>query len=249
MLGEDTLVFTKKGFKKVKDLILFDEVLTPFGDFEPIVEMSEWEEMTNKVILSTCEEIYCTDNLLWHLNGSNKYTDELVEDTSTCGVKFALEGVDDELDYSPYDYAVVVPEDVPIEIMMGSLNTKLEFLAGLIDSPICELGTSEGIYKLYIREKYSKLADEILAFIRSLSISGIKTLDKGVFCITINITKYIDILPIRDEMKLCDNYANNSRNVMIRKIEELSNNDKIMGRMLKVNKGFFLVGYSLVPVC
>lgn len=250
MLGEDIVVYTRDGFKKIKDLVLFDEVLTPFGDFEPIVEMGPWVEMTKKVELSTVEDIYCTDDLLWNLVTGSKYTDELERDTSVAGVRFALErDSDSKLGYSPYNYAVVVPKDVPNEIMMGSLDVKLKFLAGLIDSVMCELGKVDGIYNLYIGRNYRQLADEILAFIRSLGLGVARKIVGNNYCITFNVTKYIDILPIRDEMMACYDYASIGRNIIIRNIEDLSINDKIMGRKIKVNRGFFLVGYSLVPVC
>lgn len=250
MLGEDTVVYTRNGFRKIKDLVLFDEVLTPFGDFEPIVEMGPWTEMTKKVELNTVEDIYCTDNLLWNLVTGSKYTDELDRDTSVAGVRIALEQDSDRyLGYSPYNYAVVVPQDVPNEIMMGSLDVKLKFLAGLIDSVMCELGKVDGVYNLYIGQNYKELADKLLAFIRSLGLGVVRKIVGFNYCITFNITKYIDILPIRDDMMACYDYASINRNVIIRNIEDLSKNDKIMGRMIKVNRGFFLVGYSLVPVC
>lgn len=258
MLGGDTVVFTLKGFKKVKDLELYDEVLTPFGDFEPVVELGPWEEMEYKVDLSGYEDIYCSDDLLWYLyNNTSCYTDELDKDTATSNLNFELEGVSDKkLRFNPYNYAVVVPDNVPTDIMLTSLDNKLAFLAGLIDSPICELGEVDGIYKLYMNKKYKTLVDELLAFIRSLRLGCVVKLSGDVYVISFNITKYIDILPIRDEYKACYNYSSIGRNIMIKNIEKiseksnnLSKNDKIMGRKVKVNRGYFLVGYSLVPVC
>lgn len=250
MLGEDTIVYTRGGFKKVKELELFDEVLTPFGDFEPVIELGTPEYMTYMVELDGVEKIYCTGNLLWNMSTATRFTDDISSDDVRCAqLSFPLEYEEDFVSFDPYDLAVVVPNEVPNELMMGSLEHKLEFLGGLIDSPICELGDTDGIYRLYISCRYENLINEIFAFIRSLCLGVSRKIENGVCCISFNITKYIDIIPIKDEMKECYDYASVNRFVSVTRLCRLSKNDKIIGRKVKVNNGFFLVGYSLATVC
>lgn len=247
MLGVDTIVFTRHGFKKLGELKLYDEVLTPFGDFEPIMELGPLEEMKYEVQLSDDEVIYCDDNLLWYMIDAWRHTDELERSDSINGIYLPLIGKAGELGFNPYNYSVVVPNKVPLKIMFGSLREKLGFLAGLIDSPICELGLAEGIYKLYFGKKYKKLAYDVLGFIRSLDIGSTLIYEDGVYIVWFSLTKYIDRVPIRDEMKQCYDYANNSKYVSIKDIK-LSKNDKKLGRKIRVNKDLFLIGYGLITV-
>lgn len=254
MLSEDTLVLTKRGFKPVKDLMLYDNVLTPFGDYEPIMELGPWTEMTKKVSLNTCEDIICTgDLLLLGGTGADNHAvyavDELDGVDFVCSDVFPPEKSRKNIDFDPYKMAVVVPEYVPDKIILSTIDKKLEFLAGLIDSPICQLGLGEGCYNLYIKDRYKRLADSILALVRSLDLPVSRILKDRIYRISIKFDKYIDIIPIRDEMKMCFEYASNGSLMRVEKISDLSNNDKkIMGRRVKVNGSWFLVGYSLLTV-
>ena len=251
MLGEDTLLFTKDGLKKLKDLNLYDEVLTAFGDFEPIVEMGPWQECTKKVKISTGEEFYCNDDTLWGVNKNTSccdsfyYTDEL-ENTYKFNKIKEFEGFGGSYEDEAYNYAVVIPKSVPNRYLLADINTRLAFLAGLIDSPMCMLGSNEGIYELYTR--YDDLMRDIVTLLRSLALPLYISKHDGVWRIIIYMIKYIDIIPIQDDLKDCYDYAGVGLNLSINDICELKNNNKVMGRKIKVNRGSFLVGYSLITV-
>lgn len=251
MLGEDTLLFTKKGLKKLKDLALYDEVLTAFGDFEPIVEMSPWGECDKKAVLSTGEEIYCDDDTLWgavpqgYHCGSFCYTED-INGRYVFNSIIANEYFDTNMEEEAYNYAVVVPRNVPNKYLLCDLNTRLAFLAGLIDSPICMLGNADGVYELYTR--YDELARDIVTLIRSLALPLYIRKTQDVYCISVYMIRYIDIIPIQDDLKDCYDYSSMGFKLSINDIITLKNNKHVKGRRIKVNKGSFLVGYSMVTV-
>jgi hypothetical protein len=246
MLSGDTVVLTHDGFKTVKELNLYDEIMTPFGDFEPIVEMGPWEVMNNEVVLSTGEAVVCSDTLLWHVNDNKyKYTDELLDGEYACSKIFEL-GQDGLHPVIPaYDYAVVVPTSVPDAYILSSIETRLAFVGGLIDSPICEIGSRDGIYKFYTQ--YINLLTGMIALFRSLGWSIKLDFIEGVYCITLHITSHMSEIPIKDELKKSQYNCPTSINIRVQCIKDCSNKG-IMGRKIRVNGGLFLIGYSFIPV-
>ena len=60
MFGADTLFMTHKWLVPLKNLKLFDKVLTPDGRFQPIVELGDWQLVDRIVHTSTGDEIYCS---------------------------------------------------------------------------------------------------------------------------------------------------------------------------------------------
>ena len=63
MIGLDTVLFTREGFKKLSELNLYDEVLTPLGIFEPIMKMSRIDDVDYYIKTSTDEIIKCSRDL------------------------------------------------------------------------------------------------------------------------------------------------------------------------------------------
>ena len=209
MLGENTLFLTRKGFKTLKNLNKYDEVMTGYGDFAHIVELGPWIPMTKCAILSTGERIYCTDDTLWNVSAHRtfKFTDELdlEDDAESCTPIFELPGVKGRYKSGSYKKSVTVPKLVPDECLLCDVKTRLEFLAGLIDSPICEIGSGEGIYVFYTQS--DELYHGIIALVRSLGF-GVSYRRSGlVHIIRVYINKYIDALPVRDEYKESWDYA------------------------------------------
>ena len=248
MLGEDTLLFTKNGFKTLKELDLYDEVLTPFGEFEPIVEMGPWKPVDRVMQLNTLENIYCSDNLLCYtdLDAKFTYVDDLdCKIAVPFGDIFEFEG--DGLNHpvsNGYDFTVVVPTCIPDAYILSNLYVKLSCLAGLIDSPICELGNNDGIYYFYT--EYEDVRRGIITLARSLGFGVKCTCTDGVYAIRVGVDKFIDELPIKDELKRCYKPVQMIRKTGIKNVGYAKN--EVMGRKIKVNGSLFLVGYSLVPV-
>ena len=248
MLGEDTLLFTRKGFKKLKELNLYDEVLTSFGDFEPIIELGPWKECTYELTVSTGETFYCDDDILWDMNYSNAshYIYELKKGDFFGNIS-PFNGLEGERHVAEaYNYAVVVPSNVPEKYILSDIDTKLAFLAGLIDSPICMLGQSDGIYEFYTR--HEELVRDITTLVRSLGLNVYVRKVDSVWGVSVYLTKYIDIIPIHDDLKQCEGYANSYSRLSINDIKELKNDKKLLGRNIRVNRGHFLIGYSFVTV-
>lgn len=255
MLGEDTLVLTHRGFKKVRDLIIYDELLTRYGTFEPVVELGPWKNVDKVVTLSSGEQIYCSDDLLWGASKSSTpeyyssfvYTDEfdLENNMYNCNDTLEMEGDKKSSISNAYELGVVVPDRVPDEVILADLETRLAFMAGLIDSQICELRLTEGSYAFYTN--YIDLATSIITLARSIEWGARLMIVQGVYRVDVYMTKYIDALPIRDEYKLFSDYVDKDKHIKINNIETVENSD-IMGRTVRVNGGALLIGYSLVPV-
>lgn len=250
MLGEDTLFFTRKGFKKLKNLNKYDEILTGFGTFAHITELGPREKMTKCVEFTTGEKIYCTDDMLWNVGSDRgyKYTDELelLEDGATCADISEFQGVRGRKSFGNYRKSVVVPRCVPNECLLADRDAKLEFLAGLIDSPICEIGDSDGIYVFYTFS--DELAHGIISLARSLNF-GVTGKKSGlVHIIRVYINKYIDILPVRDDYKACYDYANTVFALRVKNVREIRPDEACFGRSVRVNGGFGLIGYSFIPI-
>lgn len=249
MLGADTLLFTKKGFKKLIELDIYDEVLTPYGVFEPIVKLGPWKPMDKVIKLNTLEDICCTDNLMLnaadHCNGSYTYVDEVDDKNYYFDPIMEFEGDGKNHPVSNgYDFAVVVPTCIPDAYILSPIEERLKLFAGLVDSPICELGKVDGIYNFYTY--YDDLMQGIVTLCRSLGFGVTCSKKKMVYKIGVSVNKYIDIIPIKDELKMCHNYATMSKRAYVSKVAE--NKNFTLGREVKVNGGFFLVGYSMVPV-
>lgn len=252
MLGEDTLVLTRGGFKKVKDLNLYDEVLTSYGNYEPIVEMGPWKKVDKVVQFSTGERIMCSDDVLWdtYIVGSSSqkyvYTDEIEVDKHACSNILDIVDCGKYPVHPSYDYAVVVPTCVPNAYIQSSKGIRLGFFAGLVDSPICEVGDSDGRYDFYTT--YSDLAEGIVTLARSLGWTVRVKVDKGVICICVGVTQYAEELPIK--------FRKNGeiRNMPVRtgirftSVEDIPDNNEVFGRKIKVNGGNIVIGYSLIPV-
>ena len=249
MLGVDTLLFTRKGFKKLGELDLYDEVLTPFGTFEPIVELGPWESMDTVLKLNTFEDIYCDSSLLlnviYNRNNTFMYPDDIKKTPVSFQPIFEFEGDGKNHPVSNgYDFAVVVPTCVPDAYILSSIEERLKLLAGLIDSPICELGKAVGTYSFYTY--YDDLMQGIVTLARSLGFGVTCHCSEMVYRIDVNVNKYIDIIPIKDELKICTDYTFQTRNVLIKSVKDCKN--FTLGRKIKVNGGLFLAGYSMVPV-
>lgn len=252
MLGEDTLFYTKNGFKKLKNLNKYDEVLNSDGHFTYITRLGPWKPINKCVKLSTSEEIYCDDSLLWDLSGVGefKYTDELelYEAGISCARSCELERVRPRKLENNYEKSVRIPRNIPHKYITCKLEDKLEFLAGLIDSPMCELGDHHGIY--VFSTYFEDFAHELVALARSIGYGVMcRYVPKyKIYVIRIYIDKYIDILPIRDPYKVCFREAGNSYTAFMLGIRKIEPAEANFGRTVELNDGNCLVGYSLVSV-
>ena len=77
MIGLDTVFFTREGFKKLRELNLYDEVLTPLGMFQPIMKMSKIEDVDYYIKTSTDEIIKCSSDMMLPLYNEN-HTERMV---------------------------------------------------------------------------------------------------------------------------------------------------------------------------
>ena len=252
MLGENTLFLTPNGFKKLKDLEKYDEVMNSNGHFTYIKRFGPWKPVNKCVKLSTDEEICCGDNLLWDLStvGRFIYTDELElgQDIGRCARSRELTRVRARKLKNSYELAVSIPEKVPGKYFTARLEDKLEFLAGLIDSPMCELGRTHGIYVFYTYSQ--ELAHGIVALACSIGYGALcrRIPIYNIYVVRIHIGKYEDILPVRDPYKACFRGVGLAWTPVISKLREIKPSDVVLGRTVELNDGNPLIGYSLVSV-
>lgn len=250
MLGEDTLFLTPKGFKKLKELEKYDEVMNSDGHFTYIKRLSPWKQLDKCVILSTGERICCDDSLLWDLHGDGefKYTDELDldRDNESCAKMHEITRVRARNIKNSYEKSITIPRDVPYKYFTASTMNKLEFLAGLIDSPMCELGDAHGIYVFYTF--LENLSWGIVTLARSLGFGVLHRKYKGVYIVRVYINKYKDILPVRDPYKACYKYAGVAYSIILANKCDIPPSEVNFGRAVELNDGNCLVGYSLVSV-
>jgi len=255
MLGEDTLFLTPKGFSPLKKLKLYDEVLTAYGTFEPIVALSEWQDVTsdyNIVQASTNEFFLCSDDVMWIVydkylkNHENiVFSDELCSEKHGAANTMDIAQCKNTIIYNPYDYCIVVPMGIPEEYLLSNRATRLECFAGLIDSPICEIGNVRGTYNFYT--KYYPLEKGIVSLARSLGYLAYCDIIDNVTCVTIYVTSHEEI-PTRDEYKKLA-FSSRLRNVMkyknVKKVSKVVNKKS---RKVSINGGNAVIGYSLLPI-
>lgn len=255
MIGENVLVFTRKGYKRVAEIELYDEVLTRYGTFESVTELGPWQKIDSTVVLSTGELIMCNNDTLWHGRASSYPNEsmEYTEDINVDGDDYSFSNIKGcslrsrKPVYSPYDYAVVVPTGVPQEYLLSNDATKLAFFAGLVDSPICEANANTpGVYVFYTL--YKNLEIGIITLARSLGWNVNCRYEGKLSIISVYPDEKIHEIPIKDDYKIFDRSSLNVPHVKIIDIMSLPDDYNVYGRYIKVDSGGLLVGYSLVPV-
>lgn len=252
MIGLDTLLFTRKGFKKLRDLNLYDEVLTPIGMFEPIMKMSGIQDIDYYMTVATDEVITCSKDLelpVYDKKENEKMIsvgcikDKTYYTTKTLPYDSAISS-DEKL----YDVGASIPKEIGNKRLILSSVDRYELFCGLMDTPLCELKKEDGVY-IFRPHSYAFEKDLVaLARLFGFAVKG-RIIDKHR-CIEIGIqnVSVIDDIPIRDEYKdITEMPPDNRFNFMPIKDTGILNNS-VKGREITVNGGFVLVGYSLIPV-
>ena len=118
----------------------------------------------------------------------------------------------------------------------------------MIDSPMCELSLCHGIYVFYTY--LEELAHGIVALARSIGYGALckRIPIYNIYVIRIHISKYEDILPVRDPYKACFRGAGVVWTPVISKLYEIKSSEVVLGRTVELNDGNPLIGYSLVSV-
>ena len=262
MFGADTLFMTPKGLVPLKKLKLFDKVLTPDGSFQPIVELGDWQLVDRIVRTSTGDEIYCSKDVLWHIvrdatkgtlrgdfASSFLYTDELTPLIRAANIAVVKKSGRDKALFDPYEYGVTIPLKIPAAYMTAKIEVRLALLAGLIDSPICEVISADKAY-FGLYTKYPELAKSIVTLCRTLGIGvNCKVVD-DLWIIRVSVTNdYAHLMPIRDPLKKPIYISTTTQRVHFTRPKIIKKDyKKVYGRKVNVNGNFFVVGHSLLPV-
>lgn len=255
MLGEDTLFLTPNGFSPLKELKLYDEVLTAYGTFEPIVALSDWEDVTldyNIVQASTNEFFLCDDSVMWIVYDKYRknhenivFTDELCDKSYNAAKTMDIIQCKNAVLYNPYNYCAVVPMCIHEEYLLSNRATRLECFAGLVDSPICEIGTIRGTYNFYTT--YYPLEKGIVSLARALGYQVYCDMVDNVTRVTVHVTSYEEV-PTRDEYKKLS-FSSRFKNIMMYKsVKKVSKYVNKKSRRVSINGGNAVIGYSLLPI-
>lgn len=253
MIGLDTILFTPDGFKKLKDLNIYDEVLTPFGVFEPIMKMSKIQDIDFYIRVATDEKIVCSKDLeipvydeknrerivyAGYIKDKKYYTTNSLPYDSKKYIK------DEDL----YIKGTEIPQSISKKWLTASLYNRFELFCGLMDTPMCYLEKEDGVY-VFKPHSY-RFEQEFVALSRlfGFSVKCDIVKKKRVIKVGVQNIAVIDDIPIRDNYKDLSKMPPDNRPHFMPIIDNGELKTPVKGRNIKVDCGLVLVGYSLIPV-
>ena len=143
MVGEDTLFWTRDGFRPLKDLKVGDEVLTMFGVFLPIFSLGEWKE-ARYVVDAGYDNIYCRDSSMFailekngvmKLESTSGLVDKSLSGVAICDIVFETgQRASLEKMRRAYQLGIDVPKKIPKWLFHANFDVKCNFIAGMVDS-------------------------------------------------------------------------------------------------------------------
>lgn len=252
MIGLDTLLFTREGFKKLRDLDLYDEVLTPLGVFEPITQMSKIEDIDYYIKVSTDEIIPCSRDLELPLYNENHYEKivyaDCIKDKKYYTTKILPYDSKIKTRKDLYEIGTEIPKEIPNEWLTLSSYFRYELLCGLMDTPMCSLKSEDGVYDF--RPHSYEFEKSLVSLLRlfGFAVKCGKSKNHRFIKFGIQNIAVIDDIPVRDRYKDIEIMPPNNRFGFMPVKDNGTLKNKIQGRSITVNGGLFLVGYSLIPV-
>ena len=252
MIGLDTVLFTRKGFKKLKDIELYDEVLTPYGVFEPIMKMTRIEDVDYYIQTSTDEIITCSDDLelpVYNKNGTERMICVSCIEDNECFTTRSLPYESKTIvRKNLYEMGAKIPERIDNHLFTISSLFRYELLCGLMDTPMCELKSETGVYAFKPHSK--EFENDLVALCRLFGfpvhckvVKNHRIVEMGVQNIGI-----IKDIPIRDRYKDISKMPPNNRPTFMPIRGHGRLDEPVKGRQIEVIGNFVLAGYSLIPV-
>lgn len=252
MIGLDTVLFTREGFKKLRDLNLYDEVLTPLGIFEPITKMSRVKDIGYYIRVATDEMICCSDDLelpiydeknrermicVSYIKDKKYYTTKTLPYDSKISAKEDL-----------YTRGTEIPQSISNNWLISSLYDRYELLCGLMDTPMCRLSSEDGVYRF--QPHSAQFEKELIGLIRLFGFAAKCGMSDKHRYISMGIQNVavIDNIPIRDSYKDISRKPPDNRYKFMPIKDNGALKNSVKGRSIKVQGGLVLVGYSLIPV-
>ena len=252
MIGLDTLLFTREGFKKLSDLDLYDEILTPLGTFEPIINMSKIEEIDYGIKVATDEVIACSEDLelpLYNENHKEKmiYAD-CIKDTKYYTTKILPYESQLKTRKDLYKIGTEIPKKIPNDWLLLSSIYRYDLLCGLMDTPMCSLKSEDGVYDF--RPHSFEFEKGLISLLRLFGfgvkcgeIKGHRIVKAGIQNVAV-----IEDIPIRDRYKDIEIMPPSNRFGFMPIKDTGTLKNKVQGRSITVEGGLFLAGYSLIPI-
>lgn len=251
MIGLDTVLFTRNGFKKLRDLNLYDEVLTPLGVFEPITKMSKIQDVDYYIRTSTDEIIACSRDL--ELPVYNKNHKErmvcvsYIKDKSYYTTKTLPYESNTFCRENLYKKGTTIPKSIEKWLTFSSYD-RYDLFCGLMDTPMCSFKGEDGVYDF--RPHSYQFEKELVALARLFGFAVKCGMANGHRYVKVGIqnVSVIDDIPIRDRYKDLLKQPPDNRFTFMPIMDNGTLKESVEGRGIKVNGGLVLVGYSLIPI-
>lgn len=252
MIGLDTVFFTREGFKKLRDLNLYDEVLTPLGMFEPIMKMSRIKDIDYYMKVATDEVITCSNDLelpVYDINHKEKMVSvDSVKDNKYYTTKILSYDSDIRSKEDLYEIGTSIPKEIGNKRLVLSSYHRFELFCGLMDTPICELKSKDGIYDFYPHSY--EFEKDLIALARLFGFAVRCGSSKGHRYVKIGIQNIslFDDIPIRDTYRDIEKMPPDNRFAFMPIKDTGTLKNSVQGREISVKNGLALVGYSLIPI-
>ena len=256
MFGLDTPILCEYGFKTVGELTTDDLVLNPLGAFSHIEEIIDIEEDAFAITFSTDETIIVspyTQLPLYDIRyrGEHeviRYVKDLVGGKYATTKTLPIINTSDVYKGRYYDIGASMPSKITDEMLMLPWRDKTDLMTGILDTPLVTLFNENGVYEL-LPSSYN---------IEKGLVSLFRTFGYPVMCATKQnrrILRFgIQNLDVINDIRYRDKYKELSvkppynRHKFMPVKSVLSTGTKMKMRKIVVSDGFFLVGYSLIPV-
>ena len=186
MISDDTYVLTTKGLVKAKFIGVGDELITALNNKSKVLGFDSSPSLCNKKVVTTYEDIECSDDLLFAYKYGPKQTIDYVytmEHTIAWlndikGVRCKLPpitgwiGVNRKIkdsEYNKYYNIGFKGKEFPLNFEIESFYLRLELLAGILDSPVSKLFDDHAIITL--KDVSAEYVDDLIYLMRSLGHS------------------------------------------------------------------------------
>ena len=217
MIGEDTYVLTTKGLIQAKYVNVGDKLITAMNNESEVLAIEPSAEICNKKVITTYEDIYCTDTLMFQYKYGPKETIDYVYTIQNViewlkdikNIKCRLVGISgwignsrriENSEFEKYYKLGYKHKPFPPSFETLPFQLRLEILAGIIDSPIATI--SDGKVNICINNNEETYIEDLLLLIRSLGYN----LHIGKQNKKVRISMYLDNKKMRIPVKTTFEY-------------------------------------------
>lgn len=259
MISEDTYVLTTKGLIQARFVNVGDKLITAMNNESEVLAIDKSATICNKKVITTYEDIYCSDDLLFQYKYGLKETIDYVFTIQNLigwlndikNVKCKLLSIDgwigntrriDDKEYDEYYNLGFRGEDLPSGFETLPFQLRLQILAGIIDSPCAKIDGDKVDITI---TKDTIYLEDILLLLRSLgyNIHIIKQNKK------VHIVMHIDMNHKRIPLKTAITYTPSIKEHYPFEIEDVVDTQATLTYAFALSRPDepILVGRMLIP--